>query len=111
MVELEGKPATFAQLISLFTVELKDFRTHQHTPLALVQLYSKQITPTERAKDKPFSLYRVRRKAAAQPCIIPARAIVRGCLLAPTNKPNKPNDAFVFDILDGEIYLRVRELW
>ena len=40
---------------------------------------------------------------------VDARSIIRGVLLVPTFE--KEGDYFVFDVLDGDLFLRMKELW
>ena len=109
-MKVDGK-RIFGRLISMFVIHHSPYQQGHRIPLILVQLYGEPILQRERNQDKPFGLWHVCRKANEQPQILPADTIVRGCLLAPTNQESKPNDAFVFDVADGDIFLRVRKLW
>ena len=40
---------------------------------------------------------------------VDARSIIRGVVLVPTFE--KDDDYFVFDVLDADLFLRVKELW
>lgn len=60
------------------------------------------------AKDKDLRLIRVREKLRSQPEFIPARSIRRGAVLV--NQGESYGEYYVFDILDGDMFLRVRNM-
>jgi hypothetical protein len=61
------------------------------------------------AKEKKLELFRVRGKPRRSAEFVDARSIIRGVLLVPTF--GQDTDYYVFDVLDADIFMRVRELW
>lgn len=77
-------------------------------PWALIQPYDAPVgQPTTREKD--LQLFRIRAKARASSCFISAKLIIRGVLIVPTFLKN--DNYYVFDVLDGDLFMRVRDLW
>jgi hypothetical protein len=77
-------------------------------PWAFVQPYDSPIRGLT-GKEKDLELYRVRAQPRRSAEFVDARSIIRGVLLFPTFE--KEGDYFVFDVLDADIFLRMKELW
>ena len=96
----------FAKLILLFTTTLKiDDINH---PWAYVQPFDSPIRGLTE-KEKRLELYRLRAQPRGSAEFVDARSIIRGVLLVPTFE--KEDDYFVFDVLDADLFLRMKELW
>jgi hypothetical protein len=94
----------FAQLIFMFTTS-NDNRTD---PWVLIHPYDTEVgrpTPLER----DFQLFRIHAKARGSSRFISANSIIRGVVVVPTY--TKDSEYFVFDLLDGDLFMRVRDLW
>lgn len=92
----------FARLLRLFKISIS---TESHL-LAYVQSYCRPPGQVRR-KDKDLGLYRVRKKANPYE-ITPIQSIVRGALLVQDSE--NPNDYFVVDTVDADMFLRMRHL-
>jgi hypothetical protein len=77
-------------------------------PLALIQPYDVPAGP-RRFKDEVLHLYRPRQKLRSSVEFISIHSIVRGALLV--NVPGSPKEAFVIDVVDGDMYLRVKSIF
>jgi hypothetical protein len=79
-------------------------------PLAwvLVQPFDAQV-PQPSTQEKNFQLFRIRARARTSSCFISATSIIRGVVIIPTYI--KEGDFYVFDLLDDDIFFRVRDLW
>lgn len=98
----------FARLLGLFVVRPAQDPKHPGVPVALVLPYDAHITPAERRKDARFGLHRVRETSTGRPQLYFARSIIRGGLLVPVE--DSQVDFYVFDVADGDMFLRVREI-
>ena len=76
-------------------------------PWAFIQPYDSPIRELT-DKEKALELLRVRAQPRGSAEFVDARSIIRGVLLVPTFE--KEGDYFVFDVLDADLFLRVREL-
>jgi len=88
----------------VFTTEIDD----TEYPWAFIQPYDSPIGRIT-DKEKKLELFRVRAQPRSSAEFVDARSIIRGVLLVPTFEQN--NDYFVFDVLDDDLFIRVRELW
>ena len=94
----------FTQLIFMFTTS-NDNRTD---PWALIHPYDTDVgRPTVQERD--FQLYRIHAKARRSSRFISAKSIIRRLVVVPTYE--KDSDYFVFDLLDGDLFMRVQDLW
>ncbi|KAJ7046207.1 hypothetical protein C8F04DRAFT_1322991, partial [Mycena alexandri] len=91
----------FAQLIYLFTCTVEG-KAH---PFALVLPFDAPIGPARR-KDKLLRFRRVRAKARKDTEFISVHSIIRGAVLVPDF--GKADEFIVFDVLDGDISLRLK---
>ncbi|TEB26008.1 hypothetical protein FA13DRAFT_1636737, partial [Coprinellus micaceus] len=100
----------FARLISLFV--LKQGPDDGGVPIALVIPYDGAITAAQRREDGRLGLHRVAAKGSGLvPEFVFARTIICGTLLAPANDVEPlPTEYFAMDVIDGDMFLRVREL-
>jgi hypothetical protein len=88
----------------MFTSSSKD----RIDPWALIQpLDSQVLQPSPREKD--FQLFRIRVKPRKSSCFISVKSIIRGVIVIPTYITE--GDYYVFDLLDDDLFLRVRDLW
>jgi hypothetical protein len=94
----------FARLIFIFTTEIDNTKY----PWAFIQPYDSPIGRLT-DKEKELELFRVRAQPRGSPEFVDARSIIRGVLLVPTFE--KEGDFFVFDVLDADLFLRMKELW
>ena len=77
-------------------------------PWAFIQPYDSPIGRLT-DKEKELELLRVRAQPRGSAEFVDARSIIRGVLLVPTFE--KDDDYFVFDVLDADLFLHVKELW
>jgi hypothetical protein len=94
----------FAQLVFLFATKTGT-RTNAW---ALIHPYDSPVGYPS-TYEKGLEFYRIRAKTRSSTRFIPANAIIRGALVIPTHL--KDNDYYVFDLLDDDLFMRVRELW
>ncbi|KAF6751895.1 hypothetical protein DFP72DRAFT_991199 [Ephemerocybe angulata] len=104
----EGMLPSFARLGALFTVEHPTLS--EPIPFAFVEVYDRPISEAQRKKDGSLGLFRVRARPRSTYRLIHARAIIRGALLVPVFG-DSDSGFFVFDVVDGDMFLRVREMW
>lgn len=93
----------FARLIIVFTCQVGDTQDY---PVALIQPMD-ELIGRQTTKDKELRLIRVRQKLRSQPEFVPARSIRRGAVLV---EGDTYGEYYVMDILDGDMFLRVRHL-
>lgn len=115
MIQTDGGHPLFARLLHLFTVANSQDPTSARIPLALILPYDGQVSQDERQQDKFLGFHRVRPKAKPIPEVVFARWIIRGTLLVPAFGDDEDNvsitaDHFVFDILDSDMFLRMRDI-
>ena len=77
-------------------------------PWAFIQPYDSPIGALT-TKEKEMELHRVRAQPRGSAEFVDARSIIRGVLLIPTFE--KDGNYFVFDVLDADLFLRIKELW
>ncbi|KAJ6451798.1 hypothetical protein C8R45DRAFT_1057103 [Mycena sanguinolenta] len=94
----------FAQLIYIFEVSANE----KVYPFALVQPFDSPVGAIS-AKDKALKLFRVRAKPRHASEFIPVRSIIRGAVVVPDSK--KSGDFFVMDVLEGDMFLRLRDMY
>ena len=94
----------FAQLIFIFTTTTND----QIDPWVLIQPLDAEVPPPS-TQEKDFQLFRIRAKPRSSSSFISAKSIIRGVVVIPTNV--EEGDFYVFDLLDDDIFTRVRDLW
>ncbi|KAJ3834010.1 hypothetical protein F5878DRAFT_697660 [Lentinula raphanica] len=96
-----GRPV-FAQLRYLFLCTVADVAY----PIALVQSY--KVLQARSAIDKDLGLLRVRKERDTE--FISVRSIICGAVLIPaSDDPLKIDEMLVWDALDGDMFLRVKE--
>lgn len=77
-------------------------------PWVLIQPFDAQV-PQPSPRERDFQLFRIRARARTSSCFISAKSIIRGVVVIPTYITE--GDYYVFDLLDDDIFLRVRDLW
>lgn len=65
--------------------------------------------PQPSPQERDFQLFQIRAKPCQSSCFISAKSIIRGVIVIPTYITE--GDYYVFDLLDDDIFLRVRDLW
>ena len=75
-------------------------------PWVLIRPLDTQV-PQPNTWERDFQLFRI--CACSSSCFISAKSIVRGVVVIPTY--TKEGDYYVFDLLDDDIFSRVRDLW
>lgn len=93
----------FAQLIFVFSITIGQTKY----PLALVQPFDDPVESQE--KDNDLGLFRVRAKPREKSEIFAVGAIIRGALLV--KDFDSVDDYLVVDIIDGDMYFRVKEMY
>ncbi|KAK0436805.1 uncharacterized protein EV420DRAFT_1281073 [Desarmillaria tabescens] len=104
----------FAQLVQVFTCNIggKDF------PLALIQPFTEAVSLTTAKLDEDLGFYRVSAKKRDECIFISIYSIIRGALLVEdfgfnrgsTNQSNQSKEYLVVDIVDEDMYLRMKAL-
>lgn len=95
----------FAQILFIFQLTVADT---QHS-LALIQPYTEPIPPRSRPKkDRELGLLRVRTGPPGSSEFVFLESIVRGALLVDAR--DHDSDKLVVDILDTDMFLRLRSL-
>ena len=74
----------------------------------LIQPLDAQV-PQPSSQERDFQLFRIRAKARTSSRFISAQSIIRGVVVIPTYITE--GDYYVFDLLDDDIFFRVRTLW
>ena len=98
---LPGGPA-FAQLVFIFTCRVGK----QNYRLALVQPLKKYTRATTKDVDRALSIHRWQILGRDRCQVIPLDCIMRGAVLV--RDPAYATDYFVINMLDGDMYLRVK---
>lgn len=99
----------FARLLALFSIQDKKGEGKKSFPLALIVPYEGSVGNPQRQRDKNRGeFYRVCATKKVKPELVFARTIIRGAVLCSTYSTT--DDYFVFDVLDSDMFLRVREL-
>jgi hypothetical protein len=94
----------FAQLLLLFVCTVESTVYH----LALVHPFDAP-TGTLHRKDKDLNLHRVRERNRDSSEFVSVNSIIRGALLADDSE--KEGDKLVVDIIDTDMFLRMKELF
>lgn len=94
----------FAQLIFLFTTTTDG----SISPWALVQPFDAPV-PKPTTHEKDLELFRIRQRPRTSSVFISAKWIMRGVLILPSYE--KDGDYYVFDVLDEDLFLHMREMW
>jgi hypothetical protein len=92
----------FAQLLFMFTTATKV----KIFPWILIQPLDAHV-PQPNPRERDFQLFRIRARTSS--CFISAKSIIRGVVVIPTYA--KEGDYYVFDLLDDDIFFRLRDLW
>lgn len=99
----------FARILLLFTCQIEA----QEYPIAVVQPFGNVYKHLRRKRiDTDFELLRVRQNFRADRQFVSVHTFIRGAVLIPsgdiTNDGFPSRDFFVFDVLDPDMFLRVR---
>ena len=98
-----GQGLVFAQLVFIFTCKFNE-ETYR---LALVQPLRKSSRASVKEADKTTSIHRWYARDRKYCEVIPLDCVVRGAVLV--KDPKYKGDYFVIDMLDGDMYLRVKQ--
>ena len=79
-------------------------------PLVLVQPFDAPVTSSHKEKDKDFGLFRVCAEPRKSSEIFPISSIIRGALLVKDFSDETGNDFLVFDLIDGDMFIRIKEM-
>jgi hypothetical protein len=102
IIETTEKPF-FAQLLFLFACAV-DSTLY---PLALILPFDAHISvPT--ALDHHLQLHHVHSQSRAKAEFISVKSIIRGCVIV--TDPTKPDHGVILDVLDTDMFLRVRSI-
>jgi hypothetical protein len=74
----------------------------------LIQPLDAQV-PQPSSRERDFQLFRIRARTRTSSHFISAKSIIRGVVVIPTYITE--GDYYVFDLLDEDIFFRVRDLW
>jgi hypothetical protein len=105
VIVYRGDGYYFARLLYLFTYNFQGTTF----PIALIQPYADVLPP--RKKDRELRLHRLRPtgKKHSDSIFISARSIRRGAFLVPAL--DHPNDLIVVDVIDTDMFLRIRSMY
>jgi hypothetical protein len=93
----------FAQLLFIFTTATQD----RIDAWALIRPLDAQV-PQPSSREQYYQFLRIRARARTSSRFISAKSIIRGVVVIPTHIME--GDYYVFDLLDDDIFLRVRTL-
>ncbi|TEB18351.1 hypothetical protein FA13DRAFT_1822013 [Coprinellus micaceus] len=115
MIQVDDGHPLFARLLHLFTVANSHDPTSPRIPLALILPYDGHVTQQEVTHDSFLGFHRIRPQVKPIPEVVFARWIIRGALLIPSFGDDEDDismtaDHFVFDILDSDMFLRMRDI-
>lgn len=105
VIVYRGDGYYFARLLYLFTYNFQGTTF----PIALIQPYA-DVRPL-RKKDRELRLHRLRPKTCGDSIFISARSIRRGAFLVPALDPGHPNDLIVVDVINTDMFLRIRSMY
>lgn len=105
MVQNGDGKALFGKLLFVFVCYVAD---EQLEPLALIQPMYIPTGCRER-KDTHLGLYRLTAQPRNESVLVSTRVIIRGALLAKAN--DKPNDFFAVDMVDSDMFIRLKEVF
>ena len=94
----------FARLLYIFKCSINNDKGPYS--LALVQIYDEHIDRP--ASDEYLGMIRVRAKRRKEGQFIFVDSIIRGAMLVSANEKENPNDCFVVDTVDTDMFLRLR---
>ena len=97
----------FAQLIFIFTVTIGNVKY----PLTLVQPFDAEVPDDQKEKDEDLGLIRVCSQKRSNSEIFPVASIIRGAVLVKDWSENMVEDHLVMDIIDGDMFLRIKEMY
>ena len=103
-VMVQAEKPFFGQLLYVFTCSI-DTTSY---PVALVQPYDVVSRNHRPIQDKELGLLQVRKGKVAE--FISLHSVIRGAVLIPA-EPDAPEDCLIFDVLDEDMFLRVRDLF
>jgi hypothetical protein len=93
----------FAQILFTFTTGTND----RIDAWVLIRPLDAQVPPPS-MRETDYQFLRIRSRARISSCFISAKSIIRGVVVIPTH--SMEDDYYVFDLLDDDIFLRVRAL-
>lgn len=96
----------FGQLLYVFSCRVNETDYH----IALIQPYEVLERRSRPLVDKQLGLLRVHRADSRKTEFISLRSVIRGALVV-TAELDAPNDRFVVDVVDEDMFLRVKELF
>lgn len=105
VIVYRGDGYYFARLLYLFIYKFQGTTF----PIALIQPYA-DVYPL-RKKDKELRLHRLRPKRRGDSIFISARSIRRGAFLVPALDPAHPSDLIVVDVIDTDMFLRIKSMY
>jgi hypothetical protein len=96
----------FAQLALVFTIKIND----RDYPIALIRAFERPVSVPRQIqqKDKDLHFLRLQQVKESQMEFVWAQSIVRGAVIVLAN--DLENHWIVFDVLDADMYLRVRDI-
>ncbi|KAF5346809.1 hypothetical protein D9757_013487 [Collybiopsis confluens] len=102
MIFQSERGPVFAQLRYLFVCEVAD----RPYPIALIQAY--RVLRSQSSHDKDLGLLRILREQHTE--LISIESIIRGAVAVPASEsdPQKLDDMLVWDVLDGDMFLRIK---
>ena len=93
----------FGKLLLVFTIKIEE---KEHC-FAYIQSFNVLRNPS--TVDKSLGLLRVYSPASSPYEFIPIESIIRGAFIVSDN--NKPGQAFVLDVIDPDMYLRLQKFF
>lgn len=96
----------FCRLVRVFVYISSDQRRFA---LALVQPFHASTMANRSNHDSPLGLCRIHEKPRRQSFVIPARSIIRGCIIVEDTRYSK--EYTVADTLDEDMFLRLMPLF
>lgn len=92
----------FGRLVFIFTYTIDD----TPYPFALIQTFD-AATGVSRRIDRDLGFIRIRAQLRDHAEFFPARSIIRGAFVVPTNE--KADEYFVVDVVDTDMFIRIQE--
>ena len=93
----------FARILFIFAIKLGS----SYHAIVLIQPYDSYLGPRRR-KDEELGLFRVGAKPNSE--FIPLRSIIRGALLVQDFDEEKSGEFIVVDVIDGDMFFRIKEM-
>ncbi|KAJ7573387.1 hypothetical protein C8J56DRAFT_1066092 [Mycena floridula] len=97
----------FGELISMFSCTVGEKRYH----VALIWLFEVVPQNNRSRMDKDLGFLRVRQHAGVESEIISLDSVIRGAVAISTNVDGPTIDRLVLDVLDKDMFLRVKQTW